>query len=109
MKVLITGANGQLGSDLVRILQSHHDVFGFSRLELDITVLASVQEKVRHIVPDIIIHAAAYTNVDQAENDRDMAYLVNTYGTRNVVVAAQQIGAKIVYLSTDYEIGRAHV
>lgn len=99
---MITGKNGQLAADLIRVLKRDHEIYGFSRREMDITDLASVQKTVRNVGPDLIIHAAAYTKVDQAEQDRDTAYLVNAYGTRNLSAAAQQIGAKTIYLSTDY-------
>lgn len=102
MRVLLTGANGQLGHDLVAILSNQHQVFGVSRQYMDITDLTRVLDVVQTIKPDIVIHAAAYTRVDYAESDQDRAYLVNTYGTRNVTVAAQQTGAKMIYLSTDY-------
>lgn len=102
MKVLITGANGQLGHDLVNILSDHHQVFGVGRSEMDITDLSQVVNTIHRIRPDVIIHAAAYTRVDAAEYEQEMAYLVNAYGTCNVVAAAQRIGAKIVYISTDY-------
>lgn len=102
MKVMITGKNGQLAADLIRVLKSDHEIYGFNRREMDITDFASVQKTVEKVRPDLIIHAAAYTKVDQAEQDRDTAFLVNAYGTRNMVVAAQQIDAKTVYLSTDY-------
>lgn len=102
MNILVTGAKGQLGSDLVSVLSRHHRVFGCSRQEMDIADLSQVVETVHRIKPDAIIHTAAYTRVDQAERDQDRAYLVNAYGTRNVAVAARQAGAKIVYISTDY-------
>lgn len=102
MKVMITGKDGQLASDLIRVLKGDHEIYAFNRREMDITDLATVQNTVRNIGPDLIIHAAAYTKVDQAEQEQDAAFLVNTYGTRNMAVAAQPIGAKIIYLSTDY-------
>lgn len=102
MKVFVTGANGQLGSELVRSLSLDHEVYGFSRQKLDITDFSLVVETVQSIKPNVIIHAAAFTKVDQAESEADQAYLVNAFGTRNLAVAAQQAGAKIVYISTDY-------
>ncbi|MEJ8545120.1 dTDP-4-dehydrorhamnose reductase [Brevibacillus borstelensis] len=102
MKVVITGANGQLAQDLKAVFSAHHEVFSLSRSELDITNSASVSEIIHFLRPDAIVHAAAYTNVDQAESDEDTAYLVNAYGTRNVAVAARQVAAKMVYISTDY-------
>jgi len=102
MKVLVTGARGQLGSDLVPILKDVYQVFGFSRAEMDVTNMTQVVTTIHQLNPDVVIHTAAYTQVDQAESDKDRAFLVNAFGTRNVAAAAQQIGAKIIYISTDY-------
>lgn len=103
MKVVVTGAGGQLGIDIVRLLTDRGiEVVGYGRSELDVTDLASVREALTQSKPDVIIHAAAYTKVDQAESDEDQAYRVNAYGTRNVAIAAEEIGAKVCYISTDY-------
>lgn len=100
-RVLITGANGQLGVDLVEQLQAY-DVYGLGRTELDVTNAHQVQQIVQQLRPDVIIHAGAYTKVDQAESEPDQAYSVNGYGTRNIASAAAAVGAKLVYVSTDY-------
>jgi len=103
VKVVVTGAGGQLGIDIVRLLTDRGiEVVGYGRSELDVTDLASVREALTQSKPDVIIHAAAYTKVDQAESDEDQAYRVNAYGTRNVAIAAEEIGAKVCYISTDY-------
>lgn len=102
MKILITGANGQLGTELVKMFTGFHQVYGKSRQDVDITDMRQVQKTVQKIMPDLIIHTAGYTNVDQAENNVDTTFLVNAYGTRNVAVSAQKAEAKIVYISTDY-------
>ncbi|GIO35114.1 NAD(P)-dependent oxidoreductase [Paenibacillus albilobatus] len=75
---------------------------GCSRSELDITNLEQCQQVINEFQPDSIIHCAAYTAVDAAETDVDGAYKVNAVGTRNVAVAAEEVGAKLVYISTDY-------
>jgi dTDP-4-dehydrorhamnose reductase len=102
MRVLITGASGQLGMDLVKILSPQFQVYGYSKQELDVINLPSVLKAVYAVMPDCIIHCAAYTKVDQAEKEKDTAYLVNSNGTRNVSIAAAQVKSKLIYISTDY-------
>lgn len=104
MKVLITGANGQLGKELSVHLQGREEfkVFAYSREELDVTSLEKASQVIQDIQPDVVIHSAAYTKVDQAEVEIDGAFLVNELGTRNVAVSAEKVGAKLVYISTDY-------
>ncbi|AQQ65922.1 MULTISPECIES: dTDP-4-dehydrorhamnose reductase [Bacillus] len=103
MKVLVTGAKGQLGQDVVSLLKEQTwEVFGFGREELNITDEKQVSEKVLLIQPDIIIHTAAYTKVDQAESDEEAAFKVNAEGTKYLAQAAEAVGAKFCYVSTDY-------
>lgn len=103
MKVLVTGANGQLGQDVVTLFrEAGHDVISCDRKELDITILEQSRKVILEHRPKVIIHCAAYTAVDAAETDVDGAYLVNAVGTRNIVLVAEEIGAKLVYISTDY-------
>ncbi|MFC3750505.1 dTDP-4-dehydrorhamnose reductase [Paenibacillus sp. GCM10012306] len=103
MKVLVTGAAGQLGQDVVLLLQKEgHEVFGCDRQEMDITDLEQTVKVVGDFNPDAVIHCAAYTAVDAAESDVDGAYLINATGSRNVALASEKVGAKLVYISTDY-------
>lgn len=103
MKMLVTGANGQLGQELVRFpAPPDLEIVGLGRAELDVTDPGQCRETIRAIRPDAVIHCAAYTKVDQAESEQDEAYRVNAEGTRNAALAAEQIGAKFVYISTDY-------
>lgn len=103
MKVLVTGAKGQLGQDVVSLLKEQTwEVFGFGREELNITDEKQVSEKVLLIQPDIIIHTAAYTQVDQAESDEESAFKVNAEGTKYLAQAAEAVGAKFCYVSTYY-------
>ncbi|MFR9710652.1 dTDP-4-dehydrorhamnose reductase [Paenibacillus sp. MB22_1] len=103
MKVLVTGAGGQLGQDIVRLLENAgHQVLKSDRDSLDITDFSLCLELVQKLKPGAIIHCAAYTAVDQAENDIDTAYAVNAVGTRNMVLAAERVKAKFCYISTDY-------
>ncbi|WP_456364653.1 dTDP-4-dehydrorhamnose reductase [Priestia aryabhattai] len=102
-KVLITGANGQLGKELVELFTAKgFEVYGFGRDKMDITNQAQVQEVISTLKPNIIIHSAAHTQVDLAESEPEQAFSINAYGTRNVAVAAEAVGAKLVYVSTDY-------
>ncbi|MCM3208236.1 dTDP-4-dehydrorhamnose reductase [Paenibacillus illinoisensis] len=103
MKVLVTGANGQLGRDVVLLLEKEgHSVLACARDELDITDQVECNNVISTYHPEVVIHCAAYTAVDAAETDVDGAYQVNAIGTRNIAVAAEQIGAKLIYISTDY-------
>ncbi|MFF2018163.1 dTDP-4-dehydrorhamnose reductase [Paenibacillus sp. NPDC058177] len=103
MKVLVTGAAGQLGQDVVLLLQKEgHEVFGCDRKEMDITDLEQTVKVIGDFNPDAVIHCAAYTAVDAAESDVDGAYLINATGSRNVALASEKAGAKLVYISTDY-------
>lgn len=103
MRVLVTGASGQLGADVVLLFrQNKHEVIACDRTILDITNLEQCQQVISEFQPDTVIHCAAYTAVDAAEADVDGAYKVNAVGTRNVVIAAEKVSAKFVYISTDY-------
>ncbi|OQO98543.1 dTDP-4-dehydrorhamnose reductase [Geobacillus sp. 44C] len=103
MKVVVTGAKGQLGIDLVDLLSDRgYEVYGYGREELDITNFDQVQQVISEVKPDVVIHAAAYTKVDLAESEPDQAFAINAYGTRNVAVISEKVGAKLVYVSTDY-------
>lgn len=102
LKIVVTGANGQLGRELTLWATDAADIVGFGRAELDITILEQCKTILEQQKPDIVIHCAAYTAVDQAESEPDAAFLVNEEGTRNLAEAAAAVGAKICYVSTDY-------
>ena len=104
MKILVTGVKGQLGFDVVRELQSRgfNDVLGIDREELDITDQGAVQNFVNDYKPDTSVHCAAWTAVDKAEEMQEQAYNVNVLGTRYIAEIAEKLGAKLVYISTDY-------
>ncbi|MDN4603792.1 dTDP-4-dehydrorhamnose reductase [Paenibacillus sp. F6_3S_P_1C] len=102
-RVLVTGAAGQLGYDVVKTFQAGgHDVMACDRDQLDITDQQQCRVTINTFQPHIIVHCAAYTAVDLAETDEDMAYTVNVTGTRNIAVAAEKVKAKLIYISTDY-------
>jgi dTDP-4-dehydrorhamnose reductase len=102
MKILITGAGGQLGYDLNRVFRPVHDVTAWRRDQLDVSDEKRVMDILLQEHPDVVIHAAAYTNVDKAEVETELAYQVNALGPLHIAKACEQIGAKLVYVSTDY-------
>lgn len=104
VKYLVAGANGQLGQEIVRILQERNENFvAFNSKELDITNRKLVFSVISDENPDVILDAAAYTKVDCAEEDgKYLNWLVNAEGTKNLADAAETVGATIVYVSTDY-------
>lgn len=106
MRVLVTGATGQLGHDVVRVLSSRgHTVWGVGSKELDITDQAAVCAFVSRYSPDWVVHCAAYTAVDRAEEEQAACYRVNVQGTANVAESCRANGAKLLYISTDYVFG----
>lgn len=106
MKYLITGASGQLGYDVKRELLSRgvaeSDIATPRAAEMDIADVQAVENYVENFQPTVIIHCAAYTNVDGAESDAETCRKVNVEGTKNLVAAAAKVDAKIIYISTDY-------
>ena len=123
MKVLVTGVAGQLGHDVMNELakrgydgigtdiadsysgvQDNTAVVGMSYVQLDITDAESVEKTIKEIKPDVVVHCAAWTAVDAAEDDenRDKVFAVNVEGTKNIAHACKEIDAKMVYTSTDY-------
>ncbi len=106
MKYLVTGYTGQLGYDIVQELKkrgiSDNDIYPTGSVDMDITDSSAVKNKVMAIKPDVIFHNAAWTNVDGAEDNYEACEKVNYLGTKNLVEAARDVGAKIVYISTDY-------
>ncbi|AKN31944.1 spore coat protein [Clostridium carboxidivorans P7] len=115
MKLLITGGKGQLGCQLKFIIEKNSSDIGkldqrikdaeckFTDYnELDITNCAEVISYVSSFKPDVIINCAAYTNVDGCENDKDAAFKVNAIGPRNLAIASEKYGIKLLHVSTDY-------
>ena len=101
MRIAITGSKGQLGSSLLEVLRSD-TLLGIDLPEHDITDLEQTLATVERFAPDVVIHAAAMTDVDGCERYPDAAYRSNALGTRNVAVAAQRCACPMVYISTDY-------
>ncbi len=102
MKIMIIGSEGMLGHDLVDVLSPMHEITTTTIDTLDITDLDKTIETVKNNDPDVLIHAAAFTDVDGSESNSDLAYKVNAIGTRNVAVACKEADAAMLYISTDY-------
>lgn len=104
MKVLITGKNGQVGSCLVSQLSNMTEInfLALSREELDITNAEQVSKIAYEYKPSVIINAAAYTAVDKAESEVELANAINNLGPKNLAKAAAQVNAAIIHISTDY-------
>lgn len=101
MRIAVTGSKGQLGTALQEVLTGD-ELLPIDLPEYDISDLTAITASVAAFRPEVIIHAAAITDVDGCERNPELAYRVNVLGTRNMAVAAQQCGAAMVYISTDY-------
>jgi dTDP-4-dehydrorhamnose reductase len=103
MKLLVTGAAGKLGRDVMLAAgNAGHDVVGYGRAELDVTNPAALAKKFDLERPDVVINCAAWTDVDGAESAEEAAFAVNGTGAGNVAAAAAEVGASVVYVSSDY-------
>lgn len=103
MNILVVGHRGMLGSDLMtRFVMSGHDVTGMDIGELDITSRSAVGDALRETGPDVVVNAAAYTNVDGCESDREGCFAVNARGIENIALACRDRGSRVVHFSTDY-------
>jgi dTDP-4-dehydrorhamnose reductase len=113
MRLLITGASGMLGYDMMRLARSDHEVWGTYRsfpvsvtgvrtLSMDLTDETQVREQLKSMKPEAIIHTAALTDVDQCERDRFSANRINSAATKFLALLAGDLGARLVYISTDY-------
>ena len=108
MRVLITGAHGQIGQELLHSAPQSWQVHGLSSSELDITDAQQVMATVQALQPQLIINTAAYTAVDQAESNNQQAYAVNQYGAANLAKAAEVLDCPLLHLSTDYVFSGEH-
>ena len=101
MRVLITGAGGQLGHDLVDAF-ADHDTVATTHVQLDVADRDAVLAAITELRPDAVVHAGAWTDVDGCETDPDRAFRTNALGTRHVVEGARVAGARVCFVSTDY-------
>lgn len=103
MKIIVTGSAGQLGHDVVNELKRHgHEAIGIDIADLDITDSAAVKEYIDQAIPDAIIHCAAYTAVDDAEDNEEICSKINADGTRNIAKCCKRLDIPMIYISTDY-------
>lgn len=103
MRILVTGASGQLGHDVCKELDRRGvEELGVSSRDMDITDPAAVRRVMERYRPDAVIHCAAYTKVDQAEDEPEKCWAANADGTKNIALACREMGARMLYTSTDY-------
>lgn len=103
MRILVTGVNGQLGYDVVKEGQKRgHEIIGVGRNEMDITKEIEVMNAIRFHKPEVVIHCAAYTAVDAAEDNLDQVRISNVEGTKYIAKACKEIDCKLIYISTEY-------
>ena len=109
MRFVVTGADGQLGAEVVSLVEraAHHEVVGLGHAVLDIGDRDAVEQALGAVLPDVVVHCGAWTDVDGCEGDPDRAYRDNALAVRHVAVAASRIGAHVVHVSTDYVFGGA--
>lgn len=101
--ILVTGVNGQLGYDVVKELNKRNiECLGIDKDKLDITDSKAVNEYIIKLRPECVVHCAAYTAVDRAEDEEEICRKVNVDGTENIAKACKEIDAKMIYISTDY-------
>ena len=101
-KILLTGITGQVGRELQQTLTSLGEVVGVSRQELDLSKPEQIKQRIAEVKPDIIVNAAAYTAVDKAETEKELAIAINADAPKAMATAAQDISATVVHISTDY-------
>lgn len=102
MRILLTGAHGQLGADLLPLLQRQGEVIGVGRAECDLSSVSAIRELVAQIQPSVIVNPAAYTAVNEAETQPDLAYAINATAAGTLAEEARKLNAIFVHYSTDY-------
>ncbi|MGB4296027.1 MAG: sugar nucleotide-binding protein, partial [Smithellaceae bacterium] len=102
MKILLLGHKGMLGSDLLKTLFARYEVVGMDKEEIDIVSAKDCKNAVAEVEPDIVINAAAFTNVDGCETQRDECFAVNAEAVKNICEACRGRDIRIIHFSTDY-------
>ena len=102
MRIIVLGAGGMLGRDLVLELASDYEVLAWSRAEADVTDALALSRRIQEARPDLLINCAAATDVDRCEREPEWAYRINAEGARNAAEAARAVGAGLVHVSTDF-------
>lgn len=102
MKILLIGTTGQVGSELQQTLSDIGEVISLSRSELDLSDRQQIQQQIERNKPDVIVNAAAYTAVDKSETEPDLAMAINAHAPKAIAIAANNIGARVLHISTDY-------
>ncbi len=102
MKIILTGSEGMLGRNIEKNIKKIHNVFSFNKNSFDITNFKQTENIFLDIKPDLIINCAAYTDVENAEIEKDSAFLVNSKGAKNVAIMTQKTNSKLIHFSTDY-------
>jgi dTDP-4-dehydrorhamnose reductase len=103
LRVLVTGAGGQLGLELAEVLPRRgHETVAPSRVELDVAEAGAVERVLEESAPDLVVNAAAYTDVDGCETEGELAYAVNALGPRNLAQSCERLGCELLHVSTNY-------
>ena len=101
-KILLTGVTGQVGQELQKTLTGLGEVVGFDREKFDLSKPEQIKQQIAEIKPNIVVNAAAYTAVDKAETEKELAIAINGDAPKAIAVAAQKVNATVVHISTDY-------
>lgn len=105
MRIALIGANGQLGSDLVKVLRPNHDLTPLTHADIEVTDPESVETMMQRVEPDVVLNMAAFHKVDVCEDEVERTFAVNVYGVRNLASACRVHGTTLAHMSTDYVFG----
>ena len=105
MRIALIGANGQLGSDLVKVLRPNHDLTPLTHADVEVTDPESVEKMMQRVEPDVVLNMAAFHKVDACEDEVERTFAVNAYGVRNLASVCRAHGTTLAHMSTDYVFG----